>query len=538
MPIFRSKTSAPALSSQSAKNGIGCPIVFGLVFGTFGMFFVVMFFLWPLWGVLQALTWIETPCTIEESHVETKTNAQGKGKTYSVAVRFSFQAPDPNATGGEAPLRTWTGERYSFVTGSSSGLAAKQAAVEAYPAGSKRTCWVDPRDPQCSVLERDMTGDLWMAALTLIFPCAGYGIALGIWVASRRKRQRERMISTGTMPTPTAAQETAATLALGSVQSPFAKFIFSLIFCVFWNGIISIPLFSVLIPGFRQGHPEWIIFFFLIPFELIGLGLMVWLGYNLLALANPRIRLRLAATSIRPGDRLQLSWEIAGSAQRLRRLTITLEGREEATYSQGKKQVTDREVFHRSVLFDRDEHFARQPGRAELLIPAEAPVSFKSLHHCLRWVMVVQGDIPHWPDIREEWDLTVLPPTATVPVAPLALAGNVNPADDQTLAIILGASPDGHVAGEVAWNLLEKPDLFELRLFWFTAGRGTLDVEVVDRLRLDDVDLRGRRAFDLNLPHAPRPFAGKLVAITWALELVAEPGGQVARLNLPVGEGH
>jgi hypothetical protein len=152
-------------------------------------------------------------------------------------------------------------------------------------------------------------------------------------------------------------------------------------------------------------------------------------------------------------------------------------------------------------------------------------------------VVVALGDISRWPNINEEWDLAVLPPARPIHAAALSLSGNEPPAENQTLTISLGSLPKGHVDGTVAWDLPEKPKLLELRLLWYTSGRGTMDVGVVGRQRIDNAGTHGIQAFHLTLPHAPRPFAGKLVAITWALELVAEPGGQAVRLDLPLTDG-
>lgn len=534
MGLFR-RSSSQALSDQrKTQGGTGCLVLFGLAFGSFGMVFFVLFFLWPLWLSQQARLWVPTPCTIEEIRVETHDGDDGD--TYSVAVRYSFQAPDPALTTGEALLRTWTGDRYSFATGSSSGRAAKEAAVQANPPGSQRTCWVDPRDPRRSVLERGLTGDIWFGAITVLFPLIGYGMAIGAWIAGRRRRRQEHQLSAGAEVTAAPAAHPQALLERGLAQSPGCKLLASLLVCAFWNGIVSVFLFAVLIPSFQKGDPEWFLLVFLIPFELVGLGLLAWVGYNLLALANPRIRLRIEEQALQPGGQVRLSWEIAGSTMRLQHLTITLEGREEATYTRGTNQVTDKEVFHRSVLFDSDDRLAMQQGRCGLAIPAGMPAGFTAPHNRLRWVVVVHGDIPRWPDMQEEWELAVTPAPRPLSILPPTVADD-RPADDAPVAIIPGHAATGQVGGEAAWNLPAPPRLLELRLFWYTSGRGTMDVGIAERQRIDAAEGQGRRRFAFSLPTAPQPFAGKLVAITWALELVAEPGGQVARLELPPLDG-
>jgi hypothetical protein len=240
----------------------------------------------------------------------------------------------------------------------------------------------------------------------------------------------------------------------------------------------------------------------------------------------------LDATEIKPGDKARLNWEVAGSTTRLARFELALEGREEACYARGTDRVTVKETFHRVVLFESDSRLDMQQGRCDLALPLDAPPTFKAANNRLRWVVVVHGNVPRWPDIKAEWELSVQSPQRRISVA----ARGRRSGDDQAMAIVLGPSKEGHVEGEVSWNLPASPRNLELRLFWYTSGRGTRDVGIVDRMAIDNAGAQGRQTFNLSLPPAPRPFAGKLLAIVWALEFVAEPGGQVARLDLPITE--
>ncbi|NNE92422.1 MAG: hypothetical protein HKN23_12305, partial [Verrucomicrobiales bacterium] len=59
----------------------------------------------------------------------------------------------------------------------------------------------------------------------------------------------------------------------------------------------------------------------------------------------------------------------------------------------------------------------------------------------------------------------------------------------------------------------------ELRLFFYTRGKGTRDVELVDLMVMHEPGISGRRAFAFNLPEgAPPSFSGRLVSVIWALE--------------------
>jgi hypothetical protein len=97
--------------------------------------------------------------------------------------------------------------------------------------------------------------------------------------------------------------------------------------------------------------------------------------------------------------------------------------------------------------------------------------------------------------------------------------------------------PGETVHGEVAWELEEEPSQVELRLFWYTEGRGDQDVGVVEVLPIAGPGIRDRRSFSFTLPSGPCSFSGTLISIVWAIELLADPGGVVERWHLVVGPG-
>jgi len=92
--------------------------------------------------------------------------------------------------------------------------------------------------------------------------------------------------------------------------------------------------------------------------------------------------------------------------------------------------------------------------------------------------------------------------------------------------------PGETLAGTATWEL-EQPSPLELRLFWYTVGKGTEDVGVVETLPLPESAASGSYEFRLQLPRGPYAFSGKLISLIWALELVAA-SGEVERLDLTV----
>jgi hypothetical protein len=99
--------------------------------------------------------------------------------------------------------------------------------------------------------------------------------------------------------------------------------------------------------------------------------------------------------------------------------------------------------------------------------------------------------------------------------------------------------PGDEVVAAAYWKLDHPPRTAEARLFWFTRGKGTQDVNVVQTIRFENPQPEEARPARFQLPDAPYSFSGKLISLVWALELVVEPGGESKRVELtvsPTGE--
>jgi hypothetical protein len=103
-----------------------------------------------------------------------------------------------------------------------------------------------------------------------------------------------------------------------------------------------------------------------------------------------------------------------------------------------------------------------------------------------------------------------------------------------TLRIDIGGGRDGFKAGEsisgrATWQVDQPPQSAELRLFWYTRGKGTQDVENVDSVTFPAPQVSDDRSFSFTLPRQPYSFSGTLISLVWALELIVAPGSNVAR---------
>jgi hypothetical protein len=252
----------------------------------------------------------------------------------------------------------------------------------------------------------------------LVFVAVGGG---GVYFAGWRMRARVgaapapgRATTAGGLfrqpkvPTAVSAEAAALPRTLKPGFSPLAKLVGAILVAAFWNGIVSVFVWQAIRSWLRH-RPEWFLTIFILPFVAIGLVMIGAVGYFLLALFNPRPALTITPGAVRLGDTLEVRWLFQGLAEVIERLRIWLEGREEAQYQRGTTTATDKSVFATLELINTTDRLVLRSGQARLTVPAGLMHSWASNHNKIVWAIKVHGDIPRWPDIKEEFPLTVLP---------------------------------------------------------------------------------------------------------------------------------
>ena len=94
--------------------------------------------------------------------------------------------------------------------------------------------------------------------------------------------------------------------------------------------------------------------------------------------------------------------------------------------------------------------------------------------------------------------------------------------------------PGETIAGAVLWEFEKPPQLAEVRLLWFTRGKGTEDGATIETVNLDAPPAADTREFQFTAPNGPYSFSGTLVALLWAVEFVAKPGGEFQRTEITI----
>jgi hypothetical protein len=382
----------PKAERTMAKASVAFFAVFALAGGA-GMYFLLIR---PALKVLDARDWDAVPCTVISSRV--KSHSSDDGTTYSVDILYSY----------EVHGREFRANRYNFVGGSSSGYDGKAKVVAQYPPGTSSICYVNPEDANDSVLHRGFTPVMWFGLLP--------GLFLAIGVAGMCGKLGTFGARSTPAPSPNAFAEGA--VVLKPKASPIAKFLGGLFFSLFWNGIVSV--FVVHVIGMwrtgRGGGEKWFLTLFLIPFVLIGIGMVFFTIHSFWGLFSPRVRLRLAQASVGLGESVELSWEFTDRTDRIRDLHLQLEGRHESDEGSGKNRRTKTDVFYSADLAHFTSTNDIRAGNVLCTIPRDHAASDSEGAQRVTWVIRLKATIEFGADLNDEYPIHVVPTSETIDV--------------------------------------------------------------------------------------------------------------------------
>lgn len=187
----------------------------------------------------------------------------------------------------------------------------------------------------------------------------------------------------------------------------------STVLAILWNGA-SLMLLAVVLNGFLNGTPRWIISLCLAPSGLIGL----WSFSNFLK--NLGRSAGLGSTIIEiddypifPGTEYNLFVRQSGRMS-LRRFRIQLVCEEQTSYRQGTDLRLDRYSAFEQVIHSERNLTINPRGPLErqvkFKLPSIAMHSFRSVHNSINWKLVVSGESRPWPSFYRNFPVVVFPP--------------------------------------------------------------------------------------------------------------------------------
>lgn len=203
---------------------------------------------------------------------------------------------------------------------------------------------------------------------------------------------------------PIEGNEPDGPLVIEPEQSRVVVAILMLIFGSIFSGIPAVMVIAALQSKFWLGA--------LCPgiFVVIGVLIEVLALSILLKCFNPRPILALSQRNIYPGTEFEVSWMFKGNTRSIRKLTLTLIGKEKASYRQGTSTRTEESPFFEQVILETQDPKLICKGFELVQLPADAMHSFKSPNNEILWVIQTNGDVAWWPDIDDAFPIRVLTP--------------------------------------------------------------------------------------------------------------------------------
>lgn len=418
-------TDNQPLSEQAKSQGSGCARYafagFGLLFAIIGFVMLASFVVFPGYKKQISADWPAAKCEITKAKLEEHVGEDST--SYSVDFSYHFSVNG----------QRYTGDRYSFVD-VSGDLSVARKQIKEFPVGSTRECFYDPDNPSDCVLDRTNSNQSW---LSIILPLSFAGMGtLFFFVGLFAKEPNSKTgslrgssssdnanVATNRLDAKTEFGETdeaalesdrldgqwSSPRKLKPTHTRLAMFVGLTCAGLFWNGILSV--FFLVPDGPLQGGGVMSVFFalFMVPFVLVGAGLIFGAGYYFLAMFNPKVEVALSTGAVPLGGDFDIAWEVEGKIERIKKLTIEVEAVQLATYQRGTDTRTDIEVFELLPVAAVDDPAAIAFGSESVTIPAESMHSFEAPRNEIKWKVVVRGEIPWAPDIQEEFEFRVTP---------------------------------------------------------------------------------------------------------------------------------
>lgn len=139
-----------------------------------------LLFTWVLWTAWQRAEetrrWVATPCRIISAQVVSERPTPHSNPAFKAEVRYTFTYE------GE----TRTGSHIKRVDSASQHEENARKKLESYPIGQDTTCYVNPAQPEQTVLKHDTRAALYSIWFPLLFVFGGLGMA---WNAVKGKRR-------------------------------------------------------------------------------------------------------------------------------------------------------------------------------------------------------------------------------------------------------------------------------------------------------------------------------------------------------------
>jgi hypothetical protein len=387
--------SGPAASSDGTSwyRGLTAPVrsTLGISFYSFLLLLVAFLafnhYVQSFLTLVEGQFWLKVPCEILASRLDV--SSDGEGTTYTVIILYRYEY------GG----KRYISNRYAFTGGMPGGKGNKKAIVDACPAETRTHCFIDPGRPYRAVLVNRGSPEWPFGGLFI-----GFMVAL---CTVLRKELQRRVIHMDLAPEGPVRKVSLRTSSYRSLS----VFAWAAASCIWGYPLLAAAQKLSRLPAFGGERVAYMMFLQgLLPELMVEFVFLALTLYYAAALWAPRVALCISSYPVVPGVGSDVEWTLIGDGKKLQNLEITLEGREEATSTEGSTTRTDREVFHTALLLQSMGLPILQQGKGRIQLSALAMPSFQAAHNRIVWSLKIRGHLRVLPAIDEEFEMAVIPP--------------------------------------------------------------------------------------------------------------------------------
>lgn len=376
--------------AQLDRKKTGCAIVFLLLFALpfFGVGCVMGYkSLRHLALASAARNWVETTAQIESVKLEAHHDSDG-GATHKVVCTYTYEYRGETHTGNRVGLESGSDSITDWHKHTHNRLKQSRDRNESV------TCYVNPKNPEESLLDRDIRWHLVLFYLAFVVTFGGFGSAAIIGVCYYFRNQRikaglkERYPDQPWMSNPKWHDNTirpSRRIALLGIWG----------FAIFWNAI-AIPLGVLFVPEYNEQGPVVLI---AAIFPLIGLFLILAAVHMTLKLHKFRKSyLWLESIPGVVGGRLRGQLAIVGPTTAFDQINVTLRCMNTVTTRRGGESSS-----RQNVLWEKSKSFEAAAGTFGQT-ETQLPVDFQIPYSCLptddkddttvKWQLVAKAEVP------------------------------------------------------------------------------------------------------------------------------------------------
>ena len=137
-----------------------------------GLFLIAVgsLFIWYLWAFYQKSSrmdnWVETPCVIEKSEIDSSGLTQHYGTKYQLVTLYRY----------EFEGKEYHGTKFQRIQPASSQKDKIEKKRVLVPEGISTVCFVDPESPDSAVLQKDTKASIYSIWFPGLFVFGGVGM--------------------------------------------------------------------------------------------------------------------------------------------------------------------------------------------------------------------------------------------------------------------------------------------------------------------------------------------------------------------------